>query len=169
MTPPPSILPKMSPALRAKMLPRVQAQPNGCLLWTGGRNGDGYGVLTINDRKMLVHRLSWVAEHGETIGPDIVIRHTCDTRTCLNPDHLLKGTHAENVADRVARGRSATETRNGRAKLNADQARAIFLDDRSAPTISTEYGIDPAAVRHIKNRKNWRSATKGLARPGEAA
>jgi hypothetical protein len=33
---------------------------------------------------------------------------------CVTFTHLIPGTHADNVADRVSRGRSATGRRNGR-------------------------------------------------------
>jgi hypothetical protein len=45
-------------------------------------------------------------EHGP-IAEGVVIRHSCDNRPCCEPLHLLSGTHADNVQDRVARGRTA--------------------------------------------------------------
>ncbi|TKG21761.1 hypothetical protein FCV81_08845 [Vibrio breoganii] len=43
----------------------------------------------------------WVAG-AKYIGLDdgIVVRHTCDNPYCFNPDHLVKGTTADNNHDR---------------------------------------------------------------------
>lgn len=38
--------------------------------------------------------------------PPMVVRHTCDNRKCINPEHLVPGTHRENMKDMVERGRS---------------------------------------------------------------
>lgn len=37
-----------------------------------------------------------------------VVRHRCDVRCCVRPDHLAVGTQAQNVADTVRRGRWTT-------------------------------------------------------------
>ncbi len=52
---------------------------------------------------VFAHRLSFYLHHG--YWPN-VCRHRCDNPGCYNPYHLEDGTHADNVADRVARGRT---------------------------------------------------------------
>ena len=46
-----------------------------------------------------------------------VVRHACDNPPCCNPLHLLGGTHADNVADKVRRGRVP----RGETHYNADK------------------------------------------------
>src|ERR1044071_8669327 len=45
------------------------------------------------------------ATHKGPIPNGLLVRHTCDNRLCINPDHLLLGTVADNVKDMIERGR----------------------------------------------------------------
>lgn len=78
-----------------------------CWLWIGSTDGDGYGVIGANGKVVKVHRLSYEIHFGE-IPNGVDILHECDVRNCVKPKHLFQGNNAINVADRVAKGRSAT-------------------------------------------------------------
>lgn len=118
-------------------------------------NAHGYPVVWRDGKQNYAHRLSYQDSKGP-IGDGMVLRHTCDNRKCINPDHLIPGTQLENIADRVARNRSAFGTANGRAKLSDDQVREI-LKDSVTPKIqlARQYGVDAKMIRNIKNRVNW--------------
>ena len=44
--------------------------------------------------------------HPDTDLTGLVMRHTCDNPSCLNPSHLTIGTQKDNMRDRHERGRS---------------------------------------------------------------
>lgn len=80
---------------------RYEADPNsGCHLWTGPLDKDGYGILT-GDR---AHRWFWKRRRGP-IPDGHLVCHKCDTRCCVNTDHMFTGTEQANHDDMVAKGR----------------------------------------------------------------
>ena len=77
-----------------RMMKRVQVPENKdeCWLWCGPVNNAGYGMIRGTDgwpKMMTVHRVA--AQHK---GLDIKrkeVQHTCLTKNCVNPDHLVNG------------------------------------------------------------------------------
>lgn len=108
------------------------------------------------------HVVAFILTIGK-IPPGKIVRHTCDNRLCCNPEHLILGTHAENMADMVARGGRkgiGSGSDNGRSKLTQEQAeeiRAIYaaqkgsrrIDRLSQAAIGEQYGISQHAVSQI--------------------
>src|SRR5271154_2203949 len=103
-----------------RLMSYVSPEPNcGCWLFDGPRTGFGYGCLcVVSNAPKKAHRLSYELFKGP-IPDGLEIRHTCDVRCCVNPDHLLVGTRKDNMGDMDSRGRRwvAYGTRHGLSKL----------------------------------------------------
>lgn len=80
------------------LLNRVKFSNDGCWLWQGWKDRDGYGQCQVaNTRlKQRVHRYSYELFIGK-IPDGLVIDHLCRVRHCLNPWHLEAVTVRENV------------------------------------------------------------------------
>jgi hypothetical protein len=127
---------------------------DACWEWSGYRDALGYGQVKIDGQSRKSHRIAVVAM-GVSIASEDVIMHTCDNPSCCNPKHLVVGTHAANVADRVAKRRSARGARNGRSLLTEEQVREIKKDDRRLVDVAKDYGVSPSTISLIRRGKNW--------------
>lgn len=102
--------------------PRTEAQAVAIAIAAAVHDGDcliiqnhaeqknGYYLLGFQGKQDYAHRCVYREKRGP-IHPDLVIRHKCNRKNCIEPTHLLQGTHADNVADkvladRVPRGRT---------------------------------------------------------------
>lgn len=82
-------------------------EPNsGCWLWMGGLRPPGYGQImkTGFPTSAFAHRVSWELYRGP-IPDGMIVCHKCDTRSCVNPDHLFLGTNLDNTRDCISKGR----------------------------------------------------------------
>lgn len=128
---------------------------NGCWPWRYGTDADGYGSFRYsNGATEDSHRVAYRMTFGAIVSTD-VIRHSCDNPTCCNPWHLSKGTHADNVADRVARGRGAIGERAGRAKLTEKQVLAMRDSPLSDLYWARRYGMDRKSIADARSGKTW--------------
>lgn len=140
------------------MLARSIPEPNsGCWLWMGEKKMTGYGECWAAGRREDAHRSAYRIFKCEEIPQGMVVRHTCDTKLCINPDHLLLGTQAENIADKVSRNRQAKGEGHGSAKLSDDDVRLIRTrTDLSQRALSKLLGICQPVVGQIRRRELWK-------------
>lgn len=75
-----------------------------CWEWIGGRSR-GRGMLGWHGTMIMASRVSWILHHG--YNPDCCVLHKCDNPSCVNPDHLFLGSQADNMKDKISKGRSS--------------------------------------------------------------
>jgi hypothetical protein len=59
--------------------------PTQCWVWTGRRDGDGYGRFFDGWHDVAAHRVAYQRKAEWTFGR---LTHTCGNRACCNPGHL---------------------------------------------------------------------------------
>jgi HNH endonuclease len=97
-------------AAKTAIIKRMIQTPTGCWEWTGYRKPSGYGEFILKGKKWVSHRLAYVAFKGP-IEPGMFVCHSCDNPACVNPEHLWKGTHQDNMNDAKAKKRIARANR----------------------------------------------------------
>lgn len=137
----------------------VTANPDKCWEWQRGGTKAGYGLLTISGHTQYAHRLAWQLANGRPPRKAMEILHSCDNPPCCNPNHLREGTHAENMAEALERGRMEIGSARFNTHLTEDDVRTIrrkLADGAVGQRIAEEYAISPAAVSSIKNKTRWK-------------
>lgn len=125
------------------------------------RNHYGYPACTRNGKYQNISRHFYARYKGE-IPEGLVVRHTCDNRKCINPDHLILGTHDDNMKDRSERDRCAKGESNGSSKLTPEKVANIYISDLSPDKIAKTHGVSKSHVYRIKRGEYWKHITKHL-------
>ncbi len=130
-----------------------------CWEWAGTRNPNGYGVVRIGGRAgktHLVHR--WLDEQRNgPIPPGIGVLHHCDNPPCVNPKHLWRGTHAENMRDMDNKGRCRR-----RRSLTDEQIIAIYQSDDLLARLARKYKTSTSTIRAIQSGLTYSNLTGDL-------
>lgn len=127
-----------------------------CWEWAGGRQARGYGQTKFMGKFTGAHRVAWILTNGP-IAAGLVVRHICNNPPCCNPQHLMIGTQADNMADCIRAKRKPQGESCTSAKLTEDQVRHIrTTTDESPKQLAARYGIGIMTVSSIRNRKSWK-------------
>jgi HNH endonuclease len=122
---------------------------NGCHICTSHTtDSNGYPQVGINRKRWQLHRYVYTLHNG-SIPEGLVIRHTCDVKNCINPDHLIVGTVSDNARDASERGLTTR-------KLTP--AAVVFIKSNHGLTkasLAKIFGVNPCSVGAILRGRSW--------------
>ena len=139
-----------------------------CWPWREGQAHlpQGYGLFRIPDYEWMQrsNRVAWRLTYGEIPDGQQVL-HSCDNPPCCNPAHFFLGTNADNVADKVAKGRSSFPQpkkrgeRHHGAKLTQAQVDSIRAESTGVrgegKAFAERYGVSRSTICEILKGKLW--------------
>jgi DNA-binding XRE family transcriptional regulator len=141
--------------LETRFMGKVDKQENGCWLWTGYKMPKGYGMFRFADGHKLAHRVSYSLFVGE-LDAEKEVMHKCDNPSCVNPKHLLLGTHLQNMQDAKQKARNAYGERHGRSVLTEEMVKRIKQSmGRTQKEIGKDFGVSQTTVWEIKTGRKW--------------
>ena len=130
-----------------------------CWLWKKFILPNGYGTIHLNGESELAHRVSYKFFNGKRIPHGMQVRHTCHNKSCINPDHLIIGTHKDNMRDMTQANRQAKGERIANSKLTLKEVKRIknMLDsgNYSQKELARTYGVSGHAISDIKRGRTW--------------
>lgn len=133
---------------------------NDCWQWQGNIGTNGYGRGSCGGKTFAAHRVSYELHRG-SIPDGMMVLHKCDNPTCINPDHLFLGTDADNMQDKIEKGRAnfLVGERVYNARLTSGQVieiRRLSKQGISQSRIARQFGVSTSAIGSIVSRKNWK-------------
>lgn len=143
--------------LAERFIEKLEIHADGCWIWKGAVNANGYASFWDGERAETASRVSYRL-FCSAIPDELSVLHRCDNPQCVKPSHLFLGTHVDNMADRSLKGRAAklAGELNPRAKLTAAQARSIKLSSESSGALAQRHGITASTIQRIRAGKAWR-------------
>lgn len=151
--------------LRALYVRNWDVQGSGCWNVRGATTGQGY-VQIGSKKRILSHRAAYIAWNGP-IPEGLVVRHTCDNRRCINPEHLILGTQKQNIQDAVDRGRLPRGDEHHNALITGEIARDIVNQRNKgigSSDLAKRYGISRTVVKGIVRGTMWAADTADIPR-----
>ncbi len=70
---------------------------SGCWLWTGYRDRNSYGRITVDKRSRYAHRVAFTELRGPIPKGRVLAHVVCDRPACINPGHLEPVSNRANV------------------------------------------------------------------------
>ena len=131
---------------------------SGCWLWLAYVDRNGYGQIQVDKKTRYAHQVSYELYVGP-ITEWMHVLHKCDNPCCVNPYHLFLGTHSDNIADIMKKGRSPKGVKNGHAKLVESQIIKIRQQyetgNYSQRDLARKYNTAQHNISRIASGKRW--------------
>lgn len=133
--------------------------PDDCWEWQSHKIAFGHGTFSIKGWKYYAHRVSYYLTYGEP--GKIRVLHECNNPSCVNPRHLYKGTHSQNMKQCFIDGRhpnsTGGDTHNKAVFYNQDavKIRLRHQNGESQRMIAKSLGVTHRTISDIVNFKTY--------------
>lgn len=137
----------------------------GCSVWKRSCC-NGHPCMRVNNKTKLIRRLLWEEIYGQ-INDGFIVRMTCETKLCVNIEHielttykkLAKQLGAIGVMSGIKRSAAIAKTkRSGKqAKLTGDAVIEIRSSNETTIELSKKFFVSQAHISKVRKNKAWRN------------
>lgn len=133
---------------------------SNCWVWTAGlQKQNGYPCFAItHSNNVRANRYVYELTYG-AVPDNLMVLHKCDNRLCVNPSHLMLGSHQDNMSDKVSKGRQAKGSECGASKLtesNVIEIRTLFQNGVLQSELAKLYNVSQVQISNIVTRRQWK-------------
>ena len=134
-----------------------------CWNWIGAKYRKGYGHFRMKiDGKWVMykaHRYSY-EYYNDKSAQGMIICHTCDNPSCVNPAHLFAGSNQDNVDDKLAKGRHKYGINPNHNHLNWDIVKRMRKTKKENPNLTYReigkiYNTSAPQAHRICSNTTW--------------
>lgn len=133
----------------------------GCWSWLGGKNRQGYGKFSVGGSTKMAHRVSYEIYYKK-IPEGMMVCHKCDNPECTNPEHLFLGNAAENMRDKIQKGRhkgaaKGQQHHNSRLKeSDVKEIRQTYAAGKASQyELAQRFCVTQSQISAIVNKRKW--------------
>jgi hypothetical protein len=140
----------------------------GCHVCTSHKSTDSnkYPRAYIDGRHYRLSRYIYSKYYlnGADIAQGFLVRHKCDNPSCINPDHLEIGTPADNISDKIKRGRAryASGESHGISKLKEEDVIYIFNSKETIFKLADRFGVSFQTISRVRRGELWSHLTNKI-------
>ena len=129
-------------------------QSGDCWEWRASKRR-GYGQFRYDGHYQLAHRVAWQLENGPIPTDDsyhgMCVLHSCDNRSCVNPEHLFLGSANDNMQDKVSKGRQYTKL----TKEDIPRIKDMLSCGARQVDIADWFGVSHRTISRISTGEAW--------------
>lgn len=125
---------------------------DGCWFYTRTHR-NGYARVAILGYLTQAHQLSWMIANNRFIPKGMEVCHSCDNHACVRPDHLVLGTHTENMHDMWRKGRAKPHGRTNSRSLQTHCKRGHELSGDNLRFSSSGGRVCRACVQTLARKR----------------
>jgi len=129
-----------------------------CWIWTGSKS-NGYGVISVNGKRTLTHRLSLqiACPQVDILGmpkPQVgrfgynCVLHSCNNPSCVNPNHLRIGSPGDNAIDKVKRMRATGEYKQYLTREQFSALQKARGNKQKVKDLADEFGLNRSSCKY---------------------
>lgn len=129
----------------------IRLSEDECWEWLGAIKSNGYGHMGVSGKTIGAHRIAFFLHYKDDAVNHVC--HTCDNRTCVNPNHLFDGTRSDNMRDMTAKGRGRWLIQNVLSDEQAHRIREIYQTGVTQSEIAQQFNVSQKTICNVINKK----------------